>query len=422
MVMVTKEELNILGMNSMESYLVDSIELDENSKLIVINKVTISNPTLYNFLIAMGKDERKQFVERILSIGFNVSQTMNQTSRVDYVKSEFGLMTEIFIRQFKEVFSDDGKISGLLESYFGEKGDVTNLISDHFGKDGKIVSEIFNPSDKETPLGKFVEDLEKLLDITQEDSAFYKLKQCVETEFTDLKTKMEVRDRVAEAIAKEREKGTVKGKIFQLALYDLVDIMAKPFEDTVSFVGDETGLIDKIGDILIQINPSNTKGIDKKIIIEAKNAEITMRGRSSFLTELEDAMENYVAEYAIGAVHESHTPQAIGEFRRYSGNRIIVKIPEESYPFSLEIAYKVARTEIIAKTLADEIEIDATTILEKVDAIKAKLDLMQATKLALTTSKSNIDTAYGYLETIEAEIKDVLDELTTILETEENTE
>jgi len=406
----------------MESYLVDSIELDEEDKIIVINKVTISNPTLYNFLVGMEEYERKQFVERILSIGFNVSQTMNQTSRVDYVKSEFELMTKKFTHEFTEIFSDGGKMPRLLESYFGEKGDVTSLISDHFGEDGKIVSEIFNPSDSETPLGRFVEDLENLLDITKEDSAFYKLKQFVETGFTDLKAKVEVRDRVAEAIAKEQEKGTVKGRIFQLALYELVDIMAKPLEDTVTFVGDETGVEDKVGDVLIQINPSNTKGIDKRIIVEAKKAEITMRGKTRFLNELDDAKKNHLAVYAIGAVHESYIPPSIGEFRRFSGNKIIVKIHEESYPLSLDIAYKVARAEIIAQTLVDDAEIDASTILEKVDAIKAKLEILQATKGALTTSKGNIDTAYGYLESMESDIKDILNELTTIIETEEDTE
>ena len=105
-----------------------------------------------------------------------------------------------------------------------------------------------------------------------------------------------------------------------------------------------------------------------------------------------------LAIYSIGAVHENHSPPSIGEFRRFSGSNIIVKIPEETYPLSLKIAYKVARAEIIVEILADETTLDASDIIQKADEIKAELELMQATKGALTTSKNNIDLAYQNLE------------------------
>lgn len=406
----------------MENCVIGSMNLDEDNKQIVIKNITISKPMLYNFLVTMEEEKRKQFIEHILFLGFEVAQIMDQTSRVDYVKSEFNRMKEAFDSSFNEVFSDTGTFFNLMEAYFGQKGEVTDLLSRHFGDEGSVLCNILNHTDESTPLGKFRKELQSMLDITNEETVFYKLKKCVEEGLNDLNTKMELKERVTQAVAKERLKGTQKGRDFQEFLTEITDQMASPLEDTVTFVGDDTGLINSVGDILIQINPSNTKSIEKSIIIEAKKSAINLTGKNSFLKELDRAMENRASVYAIGAVSEEHTPNSVGEFRRYSGNKIIVNIPKESYPLSLEIAYKVARAEIISKTLTDQTEIDLTKFLDKINNIRGELEVMMATKRSLTTAKGNIDTAYDNLETMEKNIKRILNELTAIISSEETTE
>jgi hypothetical protein len=81
----------------------------------------------------------------------------------------------------------------------------------------------------------------------------------------------------------------------------------------------------------------------------------------------------------------------------------------------LEVAYKVARAAIVSQILTSETEINSSQILEKIENIKSKLELMRATKSALTTSKGKIDTAYGYIEEMEQEIKDCINELSYML-------
>jgi len=76
-------------------------------------------------------------------------------------------------------------------------------------------------------------------------------------------------------------------------------------------------------------------------------------------------MENRVADYAIGAVHESKVPTSCGCFRRYSGMKIICSVPDDPQPLPLEIAYKVARSEIVALTLQEEAEIDVGLLIAK---------------------------------------------------------
>ena len=121
--------------------------------------------------------------------------------------------------------------------------------------------------------------------------------------------------------------------------------MARDFGDTVECVGKEKGPIGNVGDILIRVNTRDTGGAERSIVVEAKNKPITVKGKGSFLKELDEAMDNRGADYAIGAVHESHTPTSCGCFRFFDGSKIVCSVPEEDAPLPLEIAYKVARFE-----------------------------------------------------------------------------
>jgi hypothetical protein len=405
----------------MESCTVDSISLDNEKKEIVINEVLISDPTFYDYLQGIDEANRIKTVERIFSLGFTVLQSMNQTNRVDYVKTAFDRMISDFEKQFSEAFSDDGSISGIFDSYFGERGDVTRLLSDHLGEDGTLVTKLLNPSDVETPLGKFKRDLEKLLDVQDKNSSFYQIQECVQTCFNDLSEQIRTQEAVKKGVAAERGKGTAKGRDFQEFLTEITDEYAAPLEDKVTFVGDTKGTTNKKGDVLIEINPSNTKGIEKRIIIEAKNSSVTMSGKDSFLTELDESMKNRSADFAIGAIYEEHTPRSIGAIRRFSGNRIVVSIPEDYPPITLEVAYKVARSEIITEILAGESPVDAVKIIEISDRAIAKLSNMRAIRSTLKSSVDNLSDIHTRLGTMENEVKDDLLEITSLLQNEDET-
>jgi len=152
--------------------------------------------------------------------------------------------------------------------------------------------------------------------------------------------------------------------------------------------------------------------------VEAKDTSITLRGKNSFLKELDDAKENRNAQYAIGAVHESGIPESCGCFRRYDGEKIICSIPEDEDPLALEIAYKVARAEIILSTLREEVSLDLSKLKGKIIEIQGQLDTMRAIKSALTGAKGKIEDARTDLESMEDSIRDILDEILKMIKTE----
>jgi hypothetical protein len=222
----------------------------------------------------------------------------------------------------------------------------------------------------------------------------------------------------AKATKEEREKGTAKGGDFQIRIYETLDRIAGDFEDTVEFVGDNSGPLGKVGDVLIRINPRYTNNVARVIVVETKNTSITLSGKNSFLFELDEAMKNRNADYAIGAVHEAKIPVTVGPFRRYDDSKIICSVPEDEYPSNLDIAYKVARAELVlAVARENEVKLDIPRLEGKVVEIRAQLDAMRSFKTALTGAKDKIDTACNDAKKIEQAIRDALDEITNLIKT-----
>lgn len=54
-------------------------------------------------------------------------------------------------------------------------------------------------------------------------------------------------------------------------------------------MGSDKCPLGNVGDVLIHINPRDTGSVERRIVVEAKNRKITMRGKRSFLDELDEA-------------------------------------------------------------------------------------------------------------------------------------
>jgi hypothetical protein len=302
-----------------------------------------------------------------------------------------------------------------LNQFLGKEGELKRILDGHFGEKGSVIYKILNPDDETTPLGKFRKQLQQELDTDRDGTAFNKLKKDMDDRFE----KVLIALGAAEAAEKEREKGTAKGGDFENYVYETIDSIARDFEDTVEFVGDDSGPLGKVGDILIRVNPRDTGKVENNIVVEAKNASVTLSGKNSFLKELDSAKENRGAHYAIGAIHESKVPLVVGSFRRYDGEKIICSVPVEEHPLALEIAYKVARAELVLSTLREEVKFDPSKFKDKVMEIQGQLDTIRAVKSTLTGATGKIDEAKGDLKKMETSIREILDEILDMIKTGE---
>ncbi|MBW1669485.1 MAG: hypothetical protein JRJ66_15860 [Deltaproteobacteria bacterium] len=96
--------------------------------------------------------------------------------------------------------------------------------------------------------------------------------------------------------------------------------------------------------------------------------------------------------------------------------KIICSVPDDPQSLPLEIAYKVARSEIVALTLQEEAEIDVGLLIAKIAEIKGELDRTRAIKKALSGAVKQIDKTDEDIETMEDSIKDILEEILELVQ------
>ena len=328
----------------MEDPLVEEVIVED---LEAVLRIRIKDATVVNLLNLIDADERPRFIERAIIIGAQVLQAQNTTSRVDFVKGEFERFKTEIDSEMQRLFSQDGVLTRQLSDFLGPRGELAKSLEQHFGEDGTITTKILNPTDSSTPLGRFMTQLHKELDSSQEGSAFYDMKKCIDDRFEKLRLDLGVAEAEQRAAEEERAKGTAKGRDWQNYVYKTLDSLTRPLEDEVEPVWDESGPIGKVGDIVIKVNSKDTGGIPLAIVVECKDTPVRVGGKNSFLKELDEAKTNRSALYAIGAVSDEFVPEAVGAFRRFDGGKIICSVPEEGDPLALEVSYKVARDELI---------------------------------------------------------------------------
>jgi len=394
-----------------EGLTVSEVILDAEGPAVVINDLRVEDSELYNLLVEMNEDERISFVKRAIQVGTVVLQVMETTARVDYVRGEFERMQSRIDSELQGIFSEKGLLIGALDRFLGEDGELRRTLDAHFGEQGSVIYRILNPDDESTPLGKFRKQLQQELNADLEGTAFHRLRRAMEEGFE----KVLVGIGAVEAAEREREKSTAKGGDLETYVYETLDFIARDFEDTVEFVGDENGPLGKVGDVLIHVNPRDLGNLKRNIVVEVKNKSVAMSGKTSFLGELDSAKQNRGAHYAIGAIHESKVPSAVRCFRRYEGHKIICSVPEDGHPLALEIAYKVARAELVTSLMREEARFDLSQLREKITKIQNQLCALQAVKSALTGATGKIHDAKEDLEEMETSIRETISEILVLI-------
>jgi len=277
------------------------VTLDIETSAVIIKDLRIEDPGFYNHLVQLDQEKRADFVKHALQVGYDVLQAMDTTTRVDYVRGEFDRMQKEFDTGIQEVFSERGLLKNSMERFLGKEGELKKALDAHFGEQGSVIYKILNPDDETTPLGRFRKQLQQELDVNQDGSAFQSLRSSMEEGFQ----KVLIAIGAEEAAAEEHDKGTAKGRDFEDIVCERLDTMARDFEDTVEFVGADNGPLGRVGDVLIHVNPRATGNVERRIVVEVKNSKVAMTGKNSFLKELDNAKENRLAHYAIGAVNET---------------------------------------------------------------------------------------------------------------------
>ena len=392
------------------------IILDKRGKLVRIVELEIRDPELFEILWDQKKAERPDFVRRALRVGAVALRDAVVAGKIDLVERKFeGLCVELDKILGKKLGKEG--MEGELDKIFGKNGDLEIYLEQLFGEKGKLVRDILDMDNRNSPIGRLREKTEsyivgkdsevyKMLDPNKEDSPMCRFRKEIVEELTSLKSLIE------EQIAKKEiiRKTTKKGFEFEDTLEVFLQSVSNSFSDIVERVGTEKGKLGNLkGDFLIMISDPKIEGPAPRIVVEAKAEERTRLTQKGLLGELDQAIENRGANFAI-AVTESQISDPIGHYREIPPDKIICTFGEDGLP--LEVAYKIARTRVLLDVYQQpEREIDIRRIDGIISRIKSYLNAIRSIKAKLTGIGNTSEGIKDDLKSLETNIRESLSEL-----------
>jgi hypothetical protein len=382
---------------------------------IIVERLSLSDPTLAAFLGERPAGDRGPLVERALRIGLIALQDAGVTVNVDAVRTEF----ERMMRQAEQVneraaaaleqtlranFADgDGRLPRTLERFLGDRGALRSM-----------VDELFDETKRDSAIGRIGGMLEKyfdgdasklahLLDPTRLNSPMHQFRQEIAAGFRSLEERLIAIEAAAAARGTERARSAAKGADFEELLDTMLGEIARGAGDLLDRTGFETGstLKSKKGDFVLTVDARVARGCDLKVVIEAKDRPMSMRAMRD---ELREARENRGAAVGVAVFTPTHAPTGIAPFAVVAGDVYCVIDPEAPERATLDAAVRLARLLALASLAEREVDVDAAAIASALTAIREQLEVVRQLKSQLTSISNATKAVWTGLDTMRSNI------------------
>ncbi|MCW3047724.1 MAG: hypothetical protein JWO74_2008, partial [Solirubrobacterales bacterium] len=379
-------------------------------------------------------EDAARLVRDSVEIGARVLDREQTGANAEFVKHEF----EKAARELDAAFVDRAKavadrLDAKVDEVFGaDNGHVTKALARHFGDESStavqhrvkaLVGEVmtasrqdllrlFSSADDANPLADFkamarhsmrdaAERQEKGLKVMAEQL------EALNRQVLELKAEKEK----LEDVAAEAARGTAKGRTYEEAVAEAVDVLALPLGDDATAVGDHKESTGKTGDVVVGIGACHGP-VQGRIVFEAKNSKLT---RPKAFEELDRAKAERNADYAVLVVpSDDKVPAKMQALREYNGDKLIVTYDPEDGPLALQVAYSLARARVLMARGGGE-GIDGAAVTDTVERAVGALEEVRRIRQQLTGAKTQIDKASEIVGTMSDRVRAHLEEIAALV-------
>jgi hypothetical protein len=360
-----------------------------------IDRLGLADGPLAAWLAAQPAGDQTILVERALRIGLTALQSVGVTLNVDAVRAEFERFADqsraanekaaaALEQVLRTNFGDgDGRLPRTLEVFLGDRGKLRSM-----------VEELFDPSRRESAIGRISTMLEsyfdgdasrlaRLLDPTRLGSPLHQFRSEVADGFKEIRDKLVALEAAQAARAGERERSAAKGGDFEDLLEGMLGEIARGANDLLERCGTDAGDAgrSKKGDFVLTLDPDVARGCELRVVIEAKDRKISGR---EMRDELRAAKTNRDAAAALVVFTPAHAPAGIAPFDVRSGDVYAVIDPADPDVTTLQAAVRLARLLALASVRETEAEVDLGEVQASLTAIREALESIRGLKVQLT--------------------------------------
>ena len=256
------------------------------------------------------------------------------------------------------------------------------------------------------PTGLLAQRLEEAFDSAEADHGLGRLLDTFEKRFQEMRDLV-----VGEQNRKmEAERGTAKGVVFEDEVEELLRAEAMALSGCVvertGQIGGSLGSHSKVGDFAVAL-PDGTR-----VAIEVKNtARISLAGATGILAELDVAMDNRAASWAICISRTDAYPGEVGSFGVY-GNRLLVIDPGDGTLTRVALRWVAAAARAAA---SGSEQVDTAAALERLARVRDLAQHFSRSKKALSTAQSGLETVREDLDSLRSQLLDLVDDIVRAL-------
>lgn len=381
-------------------------------------ELSVVDRAIAEHLGALAPGQRPAEVHRILAVGVRGLATMGMTASVARMTDEVqrvlgeatvetearvnaildagnralsesldpGVRSSISARMMEELRAANAELLGRLDpdNSAGDSGRLVARINGMLGPGGMLEAQ-----------------LRQSLDLDADGSALAELRKSIDGQFRELRD-LFVAD---QARRLEAERGAAKGFAFEdrveASVREAAAGIGSCTVDVTALCAGTLGVESKVGDLVITL-PSG-----RRVAIEAKNtAAIGLRGRGGILDELDRAMVNRDAEFAICVAAADAYPAEVGTFGVY-GNRLLVV--DDGSGVLIGAAIRWAAAALDARQRTDGV-LDAAAVVQRLERVSDLATRLSNSKRALASIRANVDQVRNDLDAMRTELLDAVDD------------
>ena len=399
-----------------------AVEIEGGS--VTIRALTVEDRGLADLLGSHPPAEHADLIARALAVGSRGLLTMGLgldvaavdtrvketlAATVDEAERRTAALLEEGERAFREQFDLDRRSSAIaraLEEFAAWRDGLLGTL-DPAGADSHTARFLDRLGDLVGPGGDLEDRLNRALDPDADDSGLGRLAASVTEGFRDLRDLIvhtQGRDQGRDA---EAARGTAQGVDYEDVLEELLRETAAGIGGcVVERVGRETGTLGSrrtVGDFVVEFPGGG------KVAIEAKNqARVDLNGSNGILAELDQAMANRDAGFAVCVSRRDAFPAEVGSFGLY-GDRLLVV--DDGDGTMLSVALRWAAAALQSRREGRRLEIDTALVADRLERIRAMAERFKTTQRSLTDVGKSLDGVRETLREMRADLVELVDDL-----------
>lgn len=386
---------------------------------VTIEALRVDDGVLAELLNAQPGERQADMVRRVLEVGarglltmglgIDIAEVDARVRRsVDEVTTEARLQVEQVLATARQTFGEhfdpdlrSSMVGRALDGFTQWRDEFLRSFNPDF-TDSHTARFLDQVNDLLGPNGMLEGRLREALDPDADGSALARLSRSIDERFGELRDLlMHERGKQIEA-----DRGTRKG-------FDYEDLIEDSLREAVRSTGcvvERTGRVKGdlgaetlVGDFVVAL-PS-----DRRIVIEAKNTgRINLTGRDGILEELDRAMANRSADFAICVSARDAFPKEVGPLGVY-GERIL--IVDEGDGTMLSVALRIAEMMLDKSADRKTADIDRGFLNDRIQRLRQLAQLFTNNRRSLTDIKTSVENVHGSLEQIRSELLFLVDEI-----------